>query len=168
EHLAQPSDPWVAREGFFWDGASTSPPPGELPLPRALRENRAVNDITVAHHRPDGNERLIAWDATPMTNGEGDVLGAVAFGRDVTEERRQREREASLAAVTRAAAGVPNPGGDIGRASRVLTALVAHARTPVTAACLYLLGTEAGTLRRVAAFGTEASGTHAPAIPLTR
>jgi len=103
-----------------------------------------------------------------MATGEGTLLGAVAFGRDVTEERRQQEREASLAAVTRAAAGVPDPGGDVGRASRVLTALVAHARTPVTAACLYLLGTEAGTLRRVAAFGTEASGTHAPAIPLTR
>jgi GAF domain-containing protein len=103
-----------------------------------------------------------------MATGAGALLGAVAFGRDVTEERRQREREASLAAVTRAAAGAPDTGGDTGRASCVLTALVEHARTPVTAACLYLLDTEADTLRRVAAFGTDASGTHAPAIPLTR
>jgi DNA-binding transcriptional MerR regulator len=168
ERLAQPPEPWVARDGFFWNGAPTSLPSDELPLPRALRENRAVNDITVAHRCPDGNERVIAWDAAPMATGAGALLGAVAFGRDVTEERRQREREASLAAVTRAAAGAPDPGGDIGRASRVLTALVEHARTPVTAACLYLLDTEADTLRRVAAFGTDASGTHAPAIPLTR
>jgi len=167
ERLAQPSEPWVARDGFFWDGAPTSLLPDELPLPRALRENRAVNDITIAHRCPDGKERLIAWDAAPMANVEGDLLGAVAFGRDVTEEHRQREREASLAAVTRAAAGVPNLDGDVGRASRVLTALVEHARTPVTAACLYLLDTETNMLRRVAAFGTEASGTHAPALPLT-
>jgi PAS domain S-box-containing protein len=168
EHLAQPPEPWLAHDGFFWLDAAMALSHDELPLPRALRENRAVNDITVVHRCPNGKERLIAWDAAPMANVEGDLLGAVAFGRDVTEERRQREREACLAAVARAAAGVTDPDGDVGRASRVLTALVQHARTPITAACLYLLDTETDVLRRVGAFGTDASGTHAPAIPLTR
>jgi DNA-binding transcriptional MerR regulator len=168
ENLARPPAPWIARDGFFWHGAPTPLPPDELPLPQALHENRAVNGITVVHRCSDGRERLIAWDAAPMVNAGGELLGAVAFGRDVTEEHRRQEREACLAAVTRAAAGAPDPAGAMGRAARVLTALVEHARAPITAACLYLLDTEAALLRRVGAFGTDASGTHAPAIPLTK
>ncbi|HEV8193396.1 MAG TPA: GAF domain-containing protein [Ktedonobacterales bacterium] len=168
ENLARPPAPWIARDGFFWHGAPTSLPPDELPLPQALHENRAVNGITVVHRCSDGRERLIAWDAAPMVNAGGELLGAVAFGRDVTEEHRRQEREACLAAVTRAAAGAPDPADAMGRAARVLTALVEHARAPITAACLYLLDTEEALLRRVGAFGTDASGTHAPAIPLTK
>ncbi len=168
ENLARPPAPWIARGGFFWYGHPTALPLDELPLPRALNEDRAVNEVTIVHRCPDGRERLIAWDAAPMVNTGGELLGAVAFGRDVTVERRRQEREACLAAVTRAAAGAPDPTGAMGRATRVLTALVEHARTPITAACLYLLDTEADQLRRVGALGTGASGTHAPAIPLTK
>lgn len=168
DNLVRPPEPWIARDGFFWHSTPAPVPSNELPLPRALHENQAVNDITVLHRCLDGRERLIAWNAAPMVTAGGELLGAVAFGRDVTEEHRRQEREACLAAVSRAAAGSPDPTGAVGRAARVLTALVEHARTPITAACLYLLDTEADLLRRVGAFGTDASGTHAPAIPLTR
>jgi hypothetical protein len=142
---------------------------GELPLSRALQENQAVHDIMVAHRcPPDGVERLVSWDAAPMRTEQRGLLGAVAVGRDVTAEHRQREREACLAAVTRAAAGAPDAQGVEGRANRVLSALVAHTRKPVIAATLYLIDEETDMLRRVGVFGVEQSGTHAPALPLTR
>ena len=103
-----------------------------------------------------------------MRTTEGELLGAVAVGRDVTQEYRQREREACLAAVTHAVAGAPDVGGMEGRANRVLTALVTHTRKPVIAATLYLLDEETDMLRRIGTFGVEKSGTHAPAVPLTR
>jgi MerR family transcriptional regulator/heat shock protein HspR len=168
EQLARPPAPWIIRGGFFWHDAPTSLPPDELPLPRALHERRPVNDITVMHRGVDGQECLIAWDAAPMVNAAGRLLGAVAFGRDVTEERRRQEREACLAAVTRAAAATPDPAGTLDRAARVMQALVEHAHTPITAACLYLMDADGKMLRRVGDFGTHASGTHAPAIPLTQ
>ncbi|MGO8946508.1 MAG: GAF domain-containing protein [Ktedonobacterales bacterium] len=176
-------EPWVARFGFFWleqpganvlvasshPGTSTGLPAlGELPLPRALQENRAVHDITVTHRCPDGMERLVSWDAAPMRTAQGELLGAVAVGHDVTAEHRQHEREACLAAVTHSAAGAPDPFGIEGRANRILTELVTHTRTPVISATLYLLDEETDILRRVGAFGVERSGTHAPAVPLNR
>jgi DNA-binding transcriptional MerR regulator len=190
--LVPGSESWVVRFGFFWlgeppanvqitagrpgtasvagvSGASIEQvSPGELPLPRALRENQAVHAITVAHRCPDGMERLVSWDAAPMRTVKGELLGAVAVGHDVTQEHRQHEREACLAAVTHAAAGAPDAQGMEGRANRILTALVTHTRKPVISATLYLLDEESGMLRRVGVFGAEHSGTHAPALPLSR
>jgi len=165
---------WIAAQGFRWesdqeDGVATAAPVGlieVLPLARAFREGQVAHDVGVRHRRPDGSERFIVWDAAPMYSSQGAVLGAVAVGRDVTIERRQREREACLAAVTRAAAGAPTAGGVAGRAARVLTALVARASAPVIAATLYLLDDEAAGLRRVGAYGVERSGTHGPTLPL--
>lgn len=162
------------NSGFFWLDDDTSGPASlpfaELPLVRALRERRAVHNIVVAHHCLDGQQRLVAWDAAPMSTAAGVLLGAVSFGRDVTAERRQAEREACLAAVTRAAAGPPDPAGAQGRAARIVRALVEHTRTPVIAATLYLrdTGADADAMRRVVTFGGEQSGTHGPALPLTR
>ncbi len=127
-----------------------------------------MHAITVTHRCSDGMERLVSWDAAPMRTAQGELLGAVAVGHDVTAEHRQHEREACLAAVTHAAAGAPDPHGIEGRANRILTELVTHTRTPVISATLYLLDEEADILRRVGAFGMERSGTHAPALPLNR
>lgn len=165
---------WIAAHGFTWnsdqeDGVATATS-GDLievlPLARAYREAQVTHDVGVRHRRPDGTERFIVWDAAPMYSSLGAELGAVAVGRDVTTERRQREREACLAAVTRAAAGAPTANGAEGRAARVLTALVARASAPVIAATLYLLDDESAGLRRVGAFGVERSGTHGPTLPL--
>ena len=167
------SEAAAINSGFFWLDDNTSDLASlsfaELPLVRALHERRAVHNIVVAHHCLDGQQRLIAWDAAPMSTAAGVLLGAVSFGRDVTAERRQDEREASLAAVTRAAAGPPDPAGAQGRAARIVQALVEHTHTPVISATLYLRDTDAGAdaMRRVVTFGGEQSGTHGPALPLT-
>ena len=142
----------------------------ELPLPRALREHQPVHDITVVHRRADGTDRLIDWDAAPMLDASGQVLGAIAFGRDVTLEHRLREREASLAAVAQAATATvvtPAAGGVERHAIRILRALVENTQTPMIAATLYLADEQAGGLRRMGAVGGERSGVHAPAVPIT-
>lgn len=165
------SGTWSVEQGFFWlgDPAAIVAPLSldELPLARALRERLTIHDITVVHRCPDGIDRLIVWDAAPMPDAQGRLLGAVAVGRDVTAEHRRRERELSLAAVAHAAAGAPASEGVEARAAQILSALVENTRTPVIAATLYLLDDTAGVLRRVAAADRERSGTHAPALPIT-
>lgn len=173
-----PAETQVADHRAFWLGDATAGASTvsegasrgleELPLPRALRERQAVHDITILHRCPDGQDRLIAWDAAPMRTARAGVVGAVAVGRDVTVEHRRHERESCLAAVTRAASGAPEPDGTAGRAERVLLAFIKHTRMPVIAATLYLLDEEAESMRRVGAFGMDGYRTHAPAIPITR
>jgi DNA-binding transcriptional MerR regulator len=168
--IGQSAD-WVTDHGFFWlvdaAPAAESLPPDELPLPRALRERQAVHDIVVAHRRADGTERLITWDAAPMPAASGQLLGAIAFGRDVTAERRLRAREASLAAVTQAASGGLGSDDVERRAIRILTALVENIPTPPLMATLYLWDDQAGSLKRVGNVGGEHGEAHAPAIPIT-
>jgi PAS domain-containing protein len=92
-----------------------------LPLVDALHENRTVSDTTLVHTCPDGVERLITWDVAPIRSASAAVDGVVAVGRDVTEERRQRER--SLAAVARAVASAPDKPDLNARVTLILTAL---------------------------------------------
>jgi len=169
--LAELPTEWVTHQGFFWLAEAApvadSLPPDELPLPRALREHQPVHNITVVHRRDDGTNRLISWDAAPMPDASGQVLGAIAFGRDVTLEHRLREREASLAAVAHAATATPVSGGVERHAVRILRALVENTQSPMMAATLYLLDEQAGVLRRVGAVGGERSSVHAPAVPIT-
>ena len=168
--IGQSAD-WVTDHGFFWlddaAPAADSLPPNELPLPRALRERQTVHDIVVRHRRADGTERLITWDAAPMPAASGQPLGAIAFGRDVTAERRLRAREVSLAAVTQAASGGRASEGVERRAVHILTALVENMPTPPITATLYLWDDQAGALKRVCDVGGERGEAHAPAIPIT-
>ncbi|HEX8981757.1 MAG TPA: GAF domain-containing protein [Ktedonobacterales bacterium] len=170
DEVGQP-DTWVAHQGFFWL-ADTAPvadslPPDELPLPRALHERRAVHNIVIAHRCADGTERLITWDAAPMPAASGQLLGAIAFGRDVTAERRLRAREASLAAVTQAASGGPESEDVERRAVHILTAMVSTMPAPRIAATLYLWDDQVGSLKHVGDVGGEHGEAHAPAIPIT-
>ena len=166
---------WVARQGFYWladavptaDGAPDGVPPDELPLPRALRERRAIHNITIVHRRADRTDRVITWSAAVMPDASGQLLGAVAFGRDVTAEHRLREREASLTAVTLAATVAATTETIERRSKRILTALVENKRSPMMAATLYLLDDQTGTLLRVCTVGGEHSGAHAPVMPIT-
>ena len=170
DDLDQPIN-WVDHQGFFWldDAVSVadSLPPDELPLARALRERQPVHDIVVLHRRADGTQRLITWDAAPMPAASGQLLGAIAFGRDVTAERRLRAREVSLAAVTLAASGGLASESVERRAVRILTALVENMPTPLFAATLYLWDDQPGALKRVGDVSRERSEAHAPAIPIT-
>jgi hypothetical protein len=139
-----------------------------LPLAEALHENCTVSDTTLLHSCPDGMERLITWDVAPIRSASAaidGVDGIVAVGRDVTEERRQRER--SLAAVARAMASAPDIHGLNARVSLILTALAENTSRPMLTGALYLLSGVTGKLERVAMFGQARSGVAPPAIPVS-
>lgn len=61
----------------------------EHPLRRALeqREHLSGEQLEIVH--TDGEERVVAISATPLTDEEGNAAGAVAVFRDITEEVRQ-------------------------------------------------------------------------------
>lgn len=162
---------WVSDQGFFWldDDSSTSSslPAHDLPLPRALREQKPIHNITVVHQCADGTERVIVWNAARMVSADDQLLGAVAFGRDITTEYRLRAREAGLIAVARAAASVADSKNLERFSAQILNALVENMHTPKMAASLYLLDSRAGVLRPVGAAGGDGRGTHAPVIPIS-
>lgn len=167
----EPSPQWVSREGFYWldDPSSNrrSPQLDDLPLPRALREQETIHDVTVVHPCADGTERVIIWNAARMLNAEGQLLGAVAFGRDVTAEQRLRAREAGLVAVAHAAASATDSDSVESLSTRILRALIENIHMPEMAASLYLLDAQVGMLRHVGVLGGDRKGAHAPAIPIS-
>lgn len=61
------------------------------PLYRALRLRESIYGEQVRVVRPDGEMRVIAISATPLTGEQGDAEGAVAVFRDTTEEVHQHD-----------------------------------------------------------------------------
>jgi PAS domain S-box-containing protein len=77
----------------------------DLPVQRAALRGEGIRDLEVVHRTPAGHERVSLWTASPLRDEGGRVLGAVAIGRDVTQQRRaEREREILLNEVQRQAA----------------------------------------------------------------
>lgn len=65
--------------------------PDELPLSKALVTGRRYTDYEVVAKR-DGTTRVLAVNAAPIRDADGNVVGAIGGWRDVTEARR-REKE---------------------------------------------------------------------------
>ncbi|HEX8748372.1 MAG TPA: ATP-binding protein [Pyrinomonadaceae bacterium] len=61
------------------------------PLYRSLRLHESISGEPVRVVRPDGEMRVIAISATPLTDEQGEAVGAVAVFRDTTEEVRQHD-----------------------------------------------------------------------------
>jgi PAS domain S-box-containing protein len=102
--LAVPVEERPTRYGLFLPDGENHFPAEQLPLTRAVREGWPVHEIGMLLRTPEGEERLIEWEAAPMYSAEGDVLGAVAIGHDITERRQlEREREAARADAERRA-----------------------------------------------------------------
>lgn len=55
-----------------------------------LFEGNSLNQVELVRESRDGRRLDIALDAAPMRSADGAILGAVAFMRDVTEEKRHR------------------------------------------------------------------------------
>ncbi len=64
-------------------------PPEETPLWRALEARESVYGIQLQILHNDGEKRVIAISATPLTGEDGRHEGAVAVFRDITEEVEQ-------------------------------------------------------------------------------
>ncbi len=63
----------------------------DLPLQRAALSGEEVRNVEVMQRTPSGGERITIWNAAPLHDVEGRLAGAVAVGRDITEQRRAEE-----------------------------------------------------------------------------
>lgn len=75
-------------------------PPGREPFveifTRAVREGLMPREDEGALITPGGEERIINWRNSEILDGDGDVAGIIAFGMDVTEQRRAEAEKAAL------------------------------------------------------------------------
>jgi len=68
--------------------------PDELPLQHAALYNEPAQNVEIVQRDPAGGEHIAIWNAAPLRDPQGRVTGAVAVGRDVTEQRKAEiERE---------------------------------------------------------------------------
>ena len=86
---------------FHPDGRPVQPT--DLPLYRAAVLGMEARNVELVQHT-DGQARFAVWNAAPLRQ-DGQIVGAVAVGRDVTREREaEAERARLLAEVQRRAA----------------------------------------------------------------
>jgi len=75
--------------------------PEDLPLQRAALRGEEVRDVEIVHRAADGREFIGLFSASPLRDANGRVIGAVAVGRDVTEQRRaERLREEYVSIIS--------------------------------------------------------------------
>ena len=75
---------------FFWDGRQISDK--ELPLQRAVAENRVIPPMELEVQLPSGRRWFTEASGAPIHDPEGNVIGGVAITVDVTK-RKQAEME---------------------------------------------------------------------------
>jgi PAS domain-containing protein/DNA-binding transcriptional MerR regulator len=123
------------------DEHSHALPPPMLPSARLLRGEPLGPDgrMDMRIQMPHGGVTQFSISGATISDAAEHITGALIILRDVTELRRQAERMTCLTAVTRAAAGAPDPSGVEGRAAHLLAALKEHAGLPLLAAGIYLL-----------------------------
>jgi PAS domain S-box-containing protein len=94
-----PSDQWPGTYGIFLEDTVTPYPPDQVPLAKAIR-GETVKDCLVHIRNPKVPEgRWISVSGTPLRDKAGALYGGVAVFRDVTDDRRTRERTRLLSAV---------------------------------------------------------------------
>lgn len=100
---ALPAEERPGRYGLFLPDGEHLFPVEQLPLTRALKEGRPVHGVQMVLRTPQGEERLVEWDAAPKRTAQGEVLGAVAIGHDITARQRAEEALRATEARFRAA-----------------------------------------------------------------
>ncbi|MGC9400653.1 MAG: PAS domain S-box protein [Anaerolineae bacterium] len=73
------------------DEAGEPYPPGQLPLALALREQRTVKELEHGIVAPSGEVKWLSVSAAPLIDENGEVYGAVANFRDVSERKAIEE-----------------------------------------------------------------------------
>ncbi len=57
-----------------------------------IQENQVMRDFETTIQRKDGHSRVISWHSNGLRDDQGNPIGSIALGRDITE-RRQAEKE---------------------------------------------------------------------------
>ncbi|MCL5958776.1 MAG: ATP-binding protein, partial [Chloroflexi bacterium] len=72
----------------------------DLPLQRATLRDEEVRAVEIVHRATDGREITCVFNAAPLHDESGRVIGAVAVGHDITQQRRaEADRERLLRQV---------------------------------------------------------------------
>lgn len=81
---------------FFPNGELA--PLDQWAVPRALRGEVVTNAEYTLHRKDTGDRWVGSYNFAPIRNAEGQIMGSVVVGRDVTERKRlEAERETALA-----------------------------------------------------------------------
>lgn len=101
-YLVNPNMPLAEHPRYYRlyrpDGSLFAPE--ELPLQRAALTGEDVHEVEVVQRTADGREYVGVFNAAPLRDSSGRVVGAVTVGRDVTAQlKAQAERERLLAEV---------------------------------------------------------------------
>ena len=108
-YMGGQAPPWLGPEeypGYYraYHPDGTLFRPADLPLQRAALRGEEVRNLEIVLRAPTGEERIAIWNAAPLRE-DGRITGAVAVGRDVTQERHaEAERGRLLAEVQQRAA----------------------------------------------------------------
>ena len=98
-YLARPDLPLAEHPKYYQlyrsDGSLFLPE--ELPLQKAALTGQEVRGVEIVERTADGRELVAVFNAAPLRDPSGRVVGAVAVGRDITERKRaEAERERLL------------------------------------------------------------------------
>ena len=86
---------YAAWQGFHADGRPYAAE--EWPLARALRDGEVVTGEEIAFQRGDGTRGVMMVNASPVRDQAGQVMAGVVTFYDVTERKRDEERQRFLA-----------------------------------------------------------------------
>jgi PAS domain S-box-containing protein len=95
-----PAEEWAERYDLYRADGTTRMRTEELPLFRALREER-VRDVEMVIAPEDGPRRTVLASGRALVDADGTKLGAVVSMHDVTERRRWRPSSRTRPSTTR-------------------------------------------------------------------
>jgi signal transduction histidine kinase len=75
--------------------------PDDLPLQKAAREGADAANVEIIQRTPSGEDRVAIWNAAPLRGPDGRVIGAVAIGHDISEQRQAEAAQERLMAEIR-------------------------------------------------------------------
>lgn len=80
---------YSVREGWHLDGTPLKA--HEWPLARAIQNGETIAGDLIKIKRPDGEERILRFTASPIRNDSGEIVAGVVVYDDMTEQLRSEE-----------------------------------------------------------------------------
>lgn len=141
----------------FYDANGRPLEPDELPYARVLATRRPVLEAEIWLRRPGMPDRWTIWSASPVLSMDGEALGAVAVGRDITEQRMLEQQNRSALAVLLSVAKLATAPSRPADAVSLLTRVVETLRelTAVAYAHAFLVDDSTGRVTPLALYGAS-------------
>ncbi|MFO8133487.1 MAG: PAS domain S-box protein [Thermoplasmatota archaeon] len=84
----------VVGHGRIWDWLYPDPAYRQeiVEQAAAIIDGEAVQDFETTIRTKDGEQRVISWHSRGITDSDGDHIGSIALGRDITGRRRAEQK----------------------------------------------------------------------------